>query len=416
MIIKKLAVPLINEKILSQAEHCYIATAANTEAAFDFVRSRLSPKCKIDIVTGLDELTSPSVLKRIWRNYQDRITFKIYTRNFFHANTYVFDLPFRKSVAFLGSGTLTMGGLKDHEEIFYKITDPKQIESVMSWYTSYYEFSEPLTENMIQEYELIYHSMRQREIASREEKEQMIAITTRGFNWEAIRFKNQFFKKEDYLVFSNTKASQNSPTVQEERVNVQHKLLQLHESVKKHLAKSGLHAGANPVSSLDPADHPDHKLRNMRLHYGRKEAELIRSFAEAKVEDFMNLQVVIQQKEVGVWLMIGKPVGSEAERELFKKRMEEADYRNTFFTTIQSLGAGYWIEVAGEKRAIETFQTEDALWEFTKGDEWRYYRFVIGKNYGVGSPELDNDTIPLTIEKESDKLILLYRHLNTESR
>jgi hypothetical protein len=28
MIVKKLAVPLINEKILAQAEHCTIATAA----------------------------------------------------------------------------------------------------------------------------------------------------------------------------------------------------------------------------------------------------------------------------------------------------------------------------------------------------------------------------------------------------
>ncbi|HEY8933902.1 MAG TPA: phospholipase D-like domain-containing protein, partial [Cyclobacteriaceae bacterium] len=133
MIIKKLAVPLINDKILQQAEHCYIATAGISEVAFDFIKNRLSPKCKIDIVTGLDSLTSPQVLRRIWRHYQDRITLRLYTRNTFHANVYIFDLPFRKAVAFTGSGELTMEGLKDHEEIFKKIIDPKEIEALLSW-------------------------------------------------------------------------------------------------------------------------------------------------------------------------------------------------------------------------------------------------------------------------------------------
>jgi hypothetical protein len=50
--------------------------------------------------------------------------------------------------------------LKDHEEIFYKITDPKEIESVMSWFTSYFEFSEPLTEKFIEEYEALINKNR----------------------------------------------------------------------------------------------------------------------------------------------------------------------------------------------------------------------------------------------------------------
>ena len=85
MIIKKLAVPLINEKLLQQAEHCYIATAAISEAGFDFIRSRIPTKTKMEIVTGLDAPTSPEVLRRLWRNYQGRITLNIYTRNVFHA-------------------------------------------------------------------------------------------------------------------------------------------------------------------------------------------------------------------------------------------------------------------------------------------------------------------------------------------
>ncbi len=98
MIIKKLAVPLINEKILPQVEHCYIATAAMSEEGFDFIRSRIPTKTKMDIVTGIQGLTSREVLHRIWRNYQGRITLNIYTKNVFHANVYIFDMPFRKTI------------------------------------------------------------------------------------------------------------------------------------------------------------------------------------------------------------------------------------------------------------------------------------------------------------------------------
>src|SRR5690349_8608450 len=100
MITKKLAGPLINEKILSQAQHCYIATSAITDAGFDFIRSRIPTNCKMSIVTSLDGTTSPYALQRILRHYQGRITLNIFTRNVLHANLYVFDLPYRKSIAF----------------------------------------------------------------------------------------------------------------------------------------------------------------------------------------------------------------------------------------------------------------------------------------------------------------------------
>src|SRR5688572_30547892 len=104
MLIKKLAAPLINDKILMQAEHCYIATSAISEAAFNFVTSRLSVKCKMEIVTGLDLPTSPEVLRKIFSQLTDRVTLRVFTKNYFHSNVFIFDLPFRKSVAFIGSG------------------------------------------------------------------------------------------------------------------------------------------------------------------------------------------------------------------------------------------------------------------------------------------------------------------------
>jgi hypothetical protein len=412
MIIKKLAVPLINDKILQQAEHGYIATAAITDAGFDFIRSRLPGKTKLDIVTGLDGLTSPGVLKRIWRHYQDRFTLRIYTRNIFHANVYIFELPYRKSVGFTGSGGLTLEGLKDHEEIFNKVTDIKEVEALLSWYTSYYEFAEPLTEEMIAEYELIYPYMKQREIISREEKKQFVALTTRGFQWDAIKFKSQYFKKDDYLVFGNAKNALNNEAMQAERAAVQTKLLQLHESIQKHVTRLKLRADSNTVvSSIDIGNQQSNKLDSMTLSYGRSEADLKKYADTATADDFMTMQVVVQQKDIGVWLVVGKPRGGKQDREYFRLKMHDENYRKTFFSLLVSLGASYWIEVAGEQKPVESFSQDEVLWEYTKADDWMYYRFIIGRNFQPGEAAISNDTIVQTIEQEFDKLIVLYNHM-----
>lgn len=411
MLIKKLAVPFINDKLLQQVEHCYIASAAISEAGFDFIRSRIPTKSKMEIVTGLDVPTSPEVLRRIWRNYQGRFTLNIYTKNFFHANVYIFDLPFRKAVAFVGSGHFTLEGIKDSEELFYKITDAKEIENLKSWFIGYYEFAEPLSEKLIQEYEYLYPTLKQRDILSRQEKKQFIALTTAGFSWDQIRFKLQYFKKEDYLVLSSSKARLTTPDIQAEREIVKNKLLQLHALINDHVHRLKLHEDPNHiVSSLDPADHPDGKLRSMWMAYGPSEAGL-KKYLHANLADVIQLQIILQQKEVGIWLVPGRSNAGKADRESFRNKMNDAEYRIQFHKLLTALGAGYWIEIVGDRKAIEIFQNEEVLWEFTKVDNWIYYAFIIGKDYSPADAEISSEHIATTIKKEFDKLILLYRHM-----
>ena len=412
MLIKKLAVPLINDKILQQAVHGYIATSAITDAGFDFIRTRLPGKTKLDIVTGLDGLTSPGVLKRIWRHYQDRFTLRIYTRNIFHANVYIFELPFRKSVGFTGSGALTLEGLKDHEEIFNKVSDVKEVEALLSWYTTYYEFAEPLTEEMIAEYELLYPYWKQREIASREEKKQFIALTSRAFNWDSIRFKTQYFKKEDYLVLGNAQADLDTEIQQTARGAVKDKLRQLHESIQKHVTRIRLHADSTAnVSSLNPRDHADHKLTSIWLMYGRSEAELKRYAPTAQADDFMTLQVIVMQKNIAIALVAGYPGSGQADREFFRFKMQEEEYRKTFQNLLTALGSDYFIEIAGEQKPADSFQQTNILWEYTKADHWKHHRFIIGRMYQPGDAAIANDTIVQTVEQEFEKLMPLYQHL-----
>lgn len=411
MIIKKIAVPFINEKLLVQAEHCLIATSGISESGFDFVVGRLSVKCKVEIVTGLDVLTSPKVLFRIWKHFTDRVKLKIFANNFFHPNVYIFDLPYRKSVAFIGSGNLTLGGLKDNEELFYKISDAKEIEALKSWFIGYYEFAEPLTESIIQEYELIYPDMKQREIESRQEKKDVLELTTRGFDWDYIKFKNKYFKKEDFLTLSNAKASFDTPEIRKERLELKNKMHQLHELIIRHVATLKLFANADSnqiVSSVDRSHHNNHKLRTMWIAYGRSKTTLRKYSEEAMLEDFTTLQVIIRQKEIGIWLVVGKPERAKEDREYFLDQMMQPEYRSLFLKSLKDLGAGYWIEIAGEKRSIELFLNEDSLYEFTRIDDWRINSFVIGTNYSPAAPEIDSENIAPTIEKEFDKLVVVY--------
>lgn len=414
MLIKKLAVPFINDKLLQQVEHCYIATAAISQSGFEFLRSRIPLKSKMEIVTGLDAPTSPEVLRRVWRNYHERITLHIYIRNFFHANVYIFDLPFRKAVAFIGSGHLTLEGIKDGEELFYKITDAKEIENLKSWFTGYYEFAEPLSEELIQEYEYLYPTLKQRDIASRQEKKQFLALTTSGFRWDQIKFKLQYFKLEDFLVLSSSKARLFTPEIQEERERVQTKLLQLHALINDSLHRLKLYENPNQlVCSLQPADHVDGKLRSLWLSYGPSEAELKKKYPTASFKEVMHVQIVLQQRDVGLYMVPGNVHTGKADREYFKRQMNEVEYRKQFFTLLTSLGPAYWIEVVGDRRVVDTFQNDDILWEFTKADEWMHYAFLIGRTYSPSDPEISSEQIAATMVKELEKLVLLYRHMKS---
>ena len=413
MIIKKLAVPFINEKLLQQVEHCYIATAAISETGFDFIRTRIPTKTKMEIVTGLEMPTSPAVLQRIWRNYQGRITLNIYTRNDFHANVYIFDLPYRKSVAFVGSGHFTLEGLKDGEELFYKITDAKEIENLKSWFIGYYEFAQPLTEELIAEYEWRYPVMKHRDYVSQLEKQQFLALTTAGFSWDQIKLKQQYFKKEDYLAFSSNKAHFTTPELNAERVKVQNKFVALHEMIKGDLRKLKLYVsdGDSIVSSADPIHHTDSRLLSMWLAYGRSTAELKKYGEATTLADLMHVQIMLHQKDMGIYLVPGNRRKGKVDREYFKSSMNDVSYRKQMFDLLSALGAGYWIEVACERKNTDTFPTEETLWEFTKADQWIHFDFIIGRNYIPDAVEISNENIAPSVVNELDKLSLVYRHM-----
>jgi hypothetical protein len=394
MITKKLAVPLINEKILSQAEHCYIATASITDAGFDMIRSRINTKCKMDIVTGMDGLTSPNVLKQINNHYQGRITLNIYTRNVLHANVYVFYLPFRKAVAFVGSGTFSSEGLKDHEELFWKITDAKEIESVMSWFTSYFEFGIPLTDFFVSEYEQCYPVMKQREIASMLAKQQL--ITSSNLHWDSIKFKNQYFKKEEFQIFSNANAFGDNAATRLARMEVQSKLLQLKDSLNDQMDAFKLSLGKEgaSVSTVDPKDHPDQIINSMSI-----------SFDDRGIDSgLVKFQAGISGINFSVRLVIAGPQSTRKERDYIKSLLSVEVSRANFVTALAKLN-GYTLEIAGVKKSIESLSSEQIFAEFIKADYGLHFNVTIEKYFSPGDGAISEDKIVSTVLAEFVRLV-----------
>jgi hypothetical protein len=397
MITKKLIVPLINEKILSQAEHCYIASAAITDAGFEMIRSRISPKCKMDIVASLDGLTSPNVLKQINNHYAGRITLNVFTRNVLHANVYVFYLPYRKAVAFVGSGNFSLEGLKDQEELFWKITDAKEIESLMSWFTSFFEFGIPLTERLIQEYEQIYPRMKQREITSRQQKQQFMVAS--NLNWEGIKFKNQFFKKEDFQIFSAANASFDNAAIRLARMEVQSKLLQLKDSLSAQMDSYKLDLDRSTTSTVDavePANHPEQIISAMWISYTDNEQKY---FSHQST-----IQAGISNVNFSIRLVVLGAHNKRQERDHFKTQWQIESYRAAFFGALSRL-TGYTFEIAGVKKPVESFLNEQALTEFVKTDYGMHFNVIIEKTFSPGDNAISNDNIVSTILGEFKMLV-----------
>jgi hypothetical protein len=396
MITKKIAVPLVNEKILQQAEHCYFATASITDEGFEFIRTRVSTKCKIDIVTSLHDASSPSVLTKILRHYQGRINLNVYTRNALHANLYVFDLPFRKSVAFVGSGTLSLEGLKDHEELFWKITDPKEIESLMSWYTTYFQFSVPLDENIVREYELVYPEIARRQLVSRKEQEQLIALTASSFNWEYIKFRNQYFKKEDYQVFTFSNMFSDNASLRLSRVALHEKLLKLHEMIQEKIVTAKLKLSDSPPQ-LDPS-----------LSHSRKIDSMFVKYCSEGEECLVKYQFGINQLSFFIAAEIANDKVTSAARVAFQTNLEVPQFRSKLFATIEKLPEGYYVEVGGKRKGVESIRQEQLLIDFLLSDRASIFPIVIGKSYSPGDPATQIEAISTTIIGELTRLSAVF--------
>jgi len=148
----------------------------------------------------------------------------------------------------------------------------------------------------------------------------------------------------------------------------------------------------------------------MWLSYGHSTTGL-KKYDAVVLADLMHVQIALNQREMGIYLIAGTPRKGKVDRESFKRRMNDVEYRKQTFKLLGGLGAGYWIDVACERKIIDTFPTEDTLWEFTKSDQWMYFDFIIGRNYTPDAVDINNENIGASIVKELAKLSPVLQHM-----
>jgi hypothetical protein len=412
MIVKKLLAPFLNRGgILTTAENCYIASASISEPAFDLLIGKTSKKCKIYIITGLDLPTDPVVLRKVLKEYSDRVTLKVYSKNFFHPKVYAFDLPFRKRIAFIGSADFTMDGLQKNEELFWQVDNERDVEELKVWFERFFEDADELTDRLVDEYEKIYPAINEREVLSAKQKQQVIDLVAGRFNWDNSDFNTQYFKRSDFETFTDAKQHLATPEISAERRSIRTKFLELNDQLEEQLAPLGLYAHYDReqvVSGIELHDHHDKRIKSASLSYGRSKNEIKRYNPEATPKDFMNFQVILDQASIAICVMIGNPGTSKEDREFFRGEMKSPKYRLEFFKSLRHLGREYWIEIAGNKRPVLSFKDQDELWTFSKLDDWKNHTFLIGRNYQPDAQQLEQQVFPQTVIDQFQKLLPLY--------
>jgi hypothetical protein len=149
----------------------------------------------------------------------------------------------------------------------------------------------------------------------------------------------------------------------------------------------------------------------MWLAYGRSTPELKKYDDVSSLAERTHVKITLNQNDLGIYLVAGNRRKGKVDREYFKSSMNDVEYRKQMFSLLGGLGTGYWIEVACERKNTDSFLTEEALWEFTRSDQWIHFDFIIGKNYAPDALEINNENIAPSIVKELDKLSLVFRHM-----
>lgn len=399
MLIRKLAVPLVNEKILQQAEHCYIVTSAISEAGFEFLRSRIPPKCRMDVVTGLDGLTSPSVLKKVLSHYQGRIDLRIFTRNPLHANVYIFDLPFRKTVAFTGSGSLSLEGLKDHEEIFWKVTDGREVEAILSWFTGYFEFSVPLTSEIVMNYERIYPGLKIREFTARKEKREALAEAV--LNLDSVKFRHQYFKRENYEALSGLSSDRTDADAHTLREQTRSAVQALADAIKSDSRALGLYQLDQMAGGLSLVD--SSKVRSVFAAFGKN--------ASGFNPGLTTFQFGVTATHFSVRLVINIDDEHLNERLEIRDRLSDPNYKKHLFQSMAALGSGYFLEVGGTRRPLDFYKQETQLAEAISGDPEMILPFFVERVFNPGDNAIITDQIAKTLLSEFSVLLKLAEQL-----
>jgi len=416
---KKLSLEFNN--IAKDIEELYISVGMITDHMFEVMnRSAVNVKV-VSIVTGIHMATSPKVLDKLKEKADNKLLKAgIFVEKYFHPKLYLCKVK-GSWIGFVGSGNFTDGGWFDNEELFVKLTDQDACAALLAQHTKWMANAKPLTDELLAAYRETYFANSVKDKEKRKNINDLIDNIQHKFNIDNIDFAEQYFSKEDHLTFQPGKTHLDTVDILEERTKVRNKLYGLDGKIKAMLpAVWDLHDHYVPehiVANIETRHHHESNVRGLWLAYGRG-YDALKKYGEKETTplNFMRMQVIIQYKTVGLWLMPGKSGGSRIDREYFQEQIKNDVYLRTFYSLLKSLGESYWIEIADETRSVTSFESPEMLRDFLMNDNWRYFYFNIGINYTVGAPELKSNNLVNTVIQNFTKFQPLYEMIRDKFR
>jgi HKD family nuclease len=414
MIITHLNDDLISH--LKSAKEAYIAVALMKEYGLAVIENNIQNNCSLKLLIGVDLPTTPSVLKRalILNQSAVPINCKISpARPVFHPKMYLMRLENNNWVAFLGSANATQGGLNTNTELTVQIESPNQCSALLRWFDDLYTKSRNLTAQYVAEYEAVYKKNLSLRNTQKSNLDKLQNIPAAQFSDTLFVNSTQFFSQEDFEAFRLDKHFDNSDLATKRRSSVRDKFLELDTMLFPRFNDYGifdLHHTDTPLNYTSQWFHSRGALSRkdaLWLHYGKSAEQR----AGDRFTNHSRIQVILRNNEeafVGIWLFVGKPNFSIADRQNLRERLNADSYTEALFEQFSLLGESYYIHIEDNSFPLSDIVDATHLRTILRRERNGVY-FFIGRDYDPNAEELSVDNIGEHILAEFSKLYKIYK-------
>jgi len=403
----------IKQKLEAELLDCksvWIATAMISFNGLKFIQENLSKEAEQHFLIGIDLATEPKVFEELLNNLH--INARVYETNYtFHPKVYLFQKNDNSFTAFIGSSNTTSWGLEKNVEMNFQVNEQNECKKILKWFTELYAKGYLITEDFVNNYKSSFIKASYRKKQNQIEVDLISAEVTKG--------KGQFFSRNDHQIFEAKYHRINSLDLKRIRKVVSNKFKKLHKIIYPQFKNYGLnelychHNSREIVSRHFFNRYSGNYINSIWLHYGKSDVELSRYLNDDKSINkpfsFINnirLQIIIHDKSLGIWLVLGRNNGSGADREHFKNQLQNKSNLKQYFSIIKRL-QDYWIDSGRESVTITNLKDENHLLDLVDKSEIDNY-FIIGKEIHYLDASISNQNISNTVLVEFQKLYPLY--------
>ncbi|MBL3658576.1 phospholipase D-like domain-containing protein [Fulvivirga sediminis] len=363
-------------------------------------------------LVGIDLPTPPKILEKLRSLCSNNFNAKVREAEYcFHPKTYIIKHKDGSLIAFVGSSNATTGGLINNVELNIKITTEKTCKELIGWYWNMDSQAVLITQELINEHRKRFKRIKELQKAIDNEVDEIKVTVTRN--------NGQFFTLDHHTIFSPEYRTRNSVELKKLRSNTRRRLIDLHNRIYHQFANYGLEelyqnsrkqdrtsrASINRFSGMT--------IQSIWLHYGKSKDQLGGYDKEnASFVNHIRLQVIIHEKNVGVWLVLGQPNGSSIDRSAFRRRMQNKNLKQRLFDSLMEIKNDYWISAAKNINLRDISQLEDIDEILTAEKDYEY--FIIGRDYYYLDEQISDVNIESTVLNEFVKLYPIYELMNAE--